>query len=49
MLETQLILIETLYEIMCESDDANTVRHCLAALTNTEAGLRYLELHPITL
>lgn len=47
LLETQLVYLQTLHTIVCESDEPETVRSALAALTNTEAGLDYLRMNPI--
>lgn len=49
MLATQLIHLQTLYAIVCESEEPDIVRRALAALTATPAGLEYLALNPITL
>lgn len=49
MLTTQLIHLQTLYAIVCESDEPDTVRRALAALTATDAGIEYLRMNPITL
>jgi hypothetical protein len=48
MLQTQLIHLQTLYEIMCESEEPDIIRKALAALTSTSAGIQYLEMNPIT-
>lgn len=48
MLETQLIHLQTLYEIVCDSDEPETIRKALAALTSTPAGIQYLQMNPIT-
>lgn len=49
MMTDQLILVEGLYNTVMESNDVETVRGAAAALINTEAGVKYLRLHPITL
>lgn len=46
--ETCLILLQSLYEIVCDSDEADIVRKALSALTSTSAGRQYLEMNPIT-
>lgn len=48
MLETQLVFVQALYEIVCESDEPETMRKALSALTSTEAGRQYLQMNPIT-
>lgn len=48
MLETQLIYLQSLYEIVCDSDEPETVRKALSALTSTPAGIDYLRMNPIT-
>lgn len=48
MLETQLKLMQALYEIICESEEPEIIRRALSALTSTEAGIEYLTLNPIT-
>jgi hypothetical protein len=45
-LSEQLILIEALFAIAHESNEAEMVRVAMAALTNTQAGLTYLSAHP---
>lgn len=49
MLETQLVFVQSLYEIICESDEPETIRRALAALTSTQAGRDYIKLHPFTI
>jgi hypothetical protein len=49
MLRTQLIHLQTLYEIVCESDEPDIIRRALAALTSTPAGIEYLAMNPITI
>lgn len=49
MLETQLMHLQTLYEIVCESEEPDTIRKALAALTSNDAGLDYLRMNPITM
>lgn len=44
-----LILTEALYTILQESEEAETVRVAVGALTNTQAGMAYLQKHPVTL
>jgi len=46
MTET-LVLVTALYNVAQESDDAEIVRTSMAALSNTEAGRRYMALNPI--
>lgn len=48
MLETQLVYVQCLYEIMLESEEPDIIRRALAALTSTEAGRQYLEMNPVT-
>lgn len=43
-----LILVEGLYDIASDSDDADTVRMAMSALQNTEAGRVYLLANPMT-
>lgn len=45
----QMTLVEGLYQVVMESDEGETVRIALSALTNTESGRAYLEMNPITL
>lgn len=49
MTETVLKLTEALYEIVCDSEEAETVRKALAALTSSDAGIEYLRMHPLAL
>lgn len=49
MMADQLILLETLYEVLHTSGDAEIVRLATAALTRTQSGVNYLVAHPITL
>lgn len=49
MLETQLVHLQALYEIVCESDEPEIMRKALSALTATPAGLQYLAMNPITI
>jgi hypothetical protein len=49
MLHTQLIHLQALYEIVCDSDEPETIRKALAALTSTPSGCEYLAMNPITL
>lgn len=46
MTET-LVLVTALHNIAAESDDAEIVRTSMAALSNTEAGRRYMAINPI--
>lgn len=46
MTET-LVHVTALHNIACESDDAEVVRTAMSALSNTEAGRRYMALNPI--
>lgn len=48
LLTTQLIYLQTLYAIVCDSEEPDTIRRAFAALTSTEAGLDYLRINPIT-
>lgn len=43
-----LILVEALWNIAHDSEEASSVKEAVAALTNTEAGLDYLRAHPLT-
>lgn len=47
-MEAQLIMLQTLYEIIMESEEADIIRKALSALTATPAGREYLEMNPIT-
>lgn len=49
MLQTQLVHLQTLYEIIMESEEPETIRKALAAMTSSQAGIEYLQLNPITL
>lgn len=49
LMQDQLILLESLYEILHTSDQAEIVRCATAALTRTQSGVNYLVAHPITL
>lgn len=42
----QLVLIEAIFAIAHESNDAEIVRLAMSALVNTSAGLTYLSAHP---
>lgn len=44
-----IILAESLYNILMDSDEPETIKLAVAALTNTDTGRRYLMDHPITL
>lgn len=48
IMEMQLRYLEALYRIVCDSDEPETIRVALAALTGTSAGREYLEMNPIT-
>lgn len=48
MLEAQLRYLQALHEIASDSDDADSVRVALSALTSTDNGIEYLRMHPIT-
>lgn len=39
----------TLYEIICDSDEPETVRKALAALTSTPEGIEFLRMNPLAL
>ena len=45
----QLVFIEALYNIAHESNEAEIVRVAMAALTNTTAGITYLQAHNFNL
>ena len=47
-MEFQIIALQTLYEIVMESNEPEIMRKALAALTATEAGREYLAMNPIT-
>lgn len=49
MMGDQLRLLESLYEIFMSSGEAEMVRVAGSALTGTQAGLAFLNTHPITL
>lgn len=49
LMQDQLILLESLYEILHTSSEAEIVRQATAALTRTQSGVNYLVAHPITL
>lgn len=49
MLTTQLIHLQSLYEIICESEEPEIIRRALAAMTSTSAGIEYLAMNPITM
>lgn len=49
LMETQLIYLQCLYEVICDSDEPETIRRALAAMTSTDAGIEYLRMNPITL
>ncbi len=49
MMQDQLILLEALHDILNTSDEAETVRTAIMALTQTQAGLHYLVANPIIL
>ena len=42
-----LILVEALWNIAHDSEEAASVKEAVAALTNTSAGLDYLSIHPL--
>lgn len=44
----QLIMMEALFTIVHESNEAEIVRLAMSALCNTSAGLTYLSAHPLT-
>lgn len=46
-LTDSLVLVEGLYDIASDSEDADTVRMAMGALQRTEAGRMYLEQNPI--
>ena len=48
MMSDSLVLVEALYNIVHESQEAETVRSAVFALTNTESGRAYLRAHPLT-
>lgn len=47
-MEFQLLVLQTLYEIVMESDEPEIIRKALSALTATAEGRQYLEMNPIT-
>lgn len=47
LLLDNLKLVEAMYALACESEEAETVRIAFAALSSTGAGRRYLEQHPV--
>lgn len=47
MLQDQLILVEALYSIATESEEAEVVRVAFSALTSTEGGRAYLAKNPV--
>jgi hypothetical protein len=49
MMEDQLKMLEALYEICMSSTEAEMVRVAIQALTSTQAGMTFLQTHPITL
>lgn len=49
MMGDQLRLLEGLYEVAMSSNEAEMVRVAVAALTGTQAGLSFLNAHPMTL
>lgn len=49
MMSDQLQMIESLYQIALSSEDAETVRIAISALTNTQSGMAYLQTNPIIL
>ena len=48
MLETQLIMLQALYEIVMDSEEPDIIRKALSAITSTAEGRQYLEMNPIT-
>lgn len=49
MMQDQVVMLEALHNIALSSEDAETVRIAVAALTNTGAGMAYLQANPIIL
>jgi len=49
VVEANLKLTEVLYEIICSSDEPETIRKALAALTSTDSGIEYLRMNPLAL
>jgi hypothetical protein len=49
MAEAALKMTEVLYEILCSSDEPETIRKALAALTSTDSGIEYLRMNPLAL
>jgi hypothetical protein len=49
MAEEALIYVQTLYGIICDSEEPETIRKALAALTATTGGIEFLQMHPIAL
>lgn len=48
-LETNLKLMQALHEILCDSEEPETIRKALAALTSTPGGIEYLRMNPLAL
>jgi hypothetical protein len=49
MMEDQLKMLEALYEIAMSSGEADVIRVAFQALTSTQAGMTFLQTHPINL
>lgn len=49
LMQDNLRFTEAMYEIACSSDDAETVRIAMAALTGTPSGMAFLTANPIKL
>lgn len=49
IVETNLKLMQTLHEILCDSEEPETIRKALAALTSTPEGIEYLRMNPLAL
>lgn len=47
MMQDTLILVEALFAIAHESEEAETVRLAFGALSNSAAGMSYLRSHPL--
>lgn len=45
--EQAVEMAAALHTVVCESDDAESVRTCVAALLGCQLGRSYLEIHPL--
>lgn len=48
MMQDQYVMLSALYDIAMNSEDAETVRTALTALTGTTAGRNFLIANPMT-